>query len=159
MWVRLQAERQIMKKMILALTTLAIAGASVQTTLAGSCRGGSWGSCGSSTAGQVLAGVTAGLVIGSALAPRPTYYAAPTPVCYPAPGYGYTYSYAAPAQPAVVYTTPARVVYAAPAPVVYAAPAPVVVYRPPVYVAPPVVSVSFGYYGGYRPYRYRGGCW
>ncbi len=119
-----------MKKMILALTTLAIAGASVQKASAGGC-GGGW--C---TAAAVLGGVTAGLVVGQALAPRPAYYVAPAPVYYPAPGYGYTY-YAAPARPAVVYT--------APAPVVYAAPAPVVVYRAPVYVARPVVSVGFGY--------------
>jgi hypothetical protein len=129
-----------MKKMILALTTLAMAGASVQTASAG----GGW--C---TAGPVLAGVTAGVVIGQALAPRPVYYAAPPPVYYPAPGYGYTY--AAPAQPAVVY--------AAPAPVVYAAPAPAVVYRPAVRVATPVVSVGFGYYGGCRPHYYRHGHW
>jgi len=132
-----------MKKIILALTTLAIAGTSVQTASAGG--------CGWSTAGQVLAGVTAGVVIGQALAPRPVYYAAPAPVYYPAPGYGYAYSYAAPAQPAVVYAAPARVVYAAPAPVV--------VYRPPVYVAPPVVGVGFGFYGGCRPHYYRRGCW
>jgi hypothetical protein len=132
-----------MKKMILALTTLAIAGTSVQTASAG---GGGW-----STAGKVLAGVTAGVVIGQALAPRPVYYAAPVPVYYPAPGYGYAYSYASVAQPAVVY--------AAPAPVVYAAPRPVVVYRAPVFVAPPLVSVGFGYYGGYRPYCYHRGHW
>jgi hypothetical protein len=131
-----------MKKMILIITTLAIAGASVQTASAG----GGW-----STAGKVLAGVTAGVVIGQALAPRPVYYAAPAPVYYPAPGYGYIYSYAAPAQPTVVY--------AAPAPVVYGAPAPVVVYRPRVCVAAPVLSVGFGYYGGYRPYCYRRGRW
>jgi len=141
-----------MKKMILALTTLAIAGASVRTAAAGGCHS----SCGWSTAGQVLAGVTAGLVVGSALAPRPAYYVAPAPVAYPTPGYGYTYAPAAP--PAVVYAPPARVVYAAPAPVVYAAPAPMVVYRPPVYVAPPVVSFSFGYYSGCGPRYYRGGC-
>jgi hypothetical protein len=123
-----------MKKMILALTTLAIAGASVQTASAG---GGGWS--------------TAGVVIGEALAPRPVYYAAPAPVYYPAPGYGYAYSYAVPAQPAVVY--------AAPAPVVYAAPAPVVVCRPAVCVAAPVISVGFGYYGGCRPHYYRRGCW
>jgi hypothetical protein len=132
-----------MKKMILALTTLAIVGASVQTASAG---GGGW-----STAGKVLAGVTAGVFIGEALAPRPVYYAAPAPVYYPAPGYGYANSYAAPAQPAVYY--------AAPAPVVYAAPAPVVAYRPAVYVAAPVISVGFGYYGGCRPHYYRRGCW
>jgi hypothetical protein len=136
-----------MKKMILAFTTLAITGASLQTASAGGCGGG----CGWSTAGQVLAGVTAGLVIGSALAPRPAYYVAPAPVYYPAPRYGHAYSYAPPTQPAVVDPAPARVVYAAPAPVV--------VYHPPVYVAPPRVSISFGYYGGYRPYYYRRGCW
>ena len=148
-----------MKKMILAFTTLAIAGVNVPTASAGGCGGGSCGSSGWCTAGQVLAGVTAGLVIGSALAPRPAYYAAPAPVYYPTPGYGYTYSYVAPPQPAVVYAAPTRVVYAAPAPVVYAAPAPVVVYRPSVCVARPAVSVSVGYYGGCRSYCYRGGCW
>jgi len=135
-----------MKKLILAFTTVAIAGAGVQTASASGCNS----SCGWSTAGQVLAGVTAGVVIGSALAPRPTYYAAPPPVAYPAPGYGYTYSYVAPPPPPVAY--------APPAPVVYAAPAPVVVCRPPVYVAPPTVSFSFGYYGGGGPRHYRGGC-
>lgn len=129
-----------MKKMILALTTLAIAGAGVQTARAG----GGW--C---VAGSVLAGLTAGVVVGQALAPRPVYYTAPATAYYAAPGYGYAYSYAAPA--------PAAVVYSAPAPVVYAAPAPVVVYRPAVVVAPPVVS--FGHYRGCRPYYYRRGCW
>ncbi len=140
-----------MKRMILTLTTLALAGASVQTASAGGC----YSSCGWSTAGKVLAGVTAGLVVGSALVSRPAYYVAPDPVIYPAPGYGYTY---APAQPAVVYTAPARVVYPAPA-VVYAAPAPVLVCRPPVCVAPPAVSVSFGFYSGCGPRYYRRGCW
>jgi len=142
-----------MKKMILAVTTLAVAGASVQTAAAGGCHS----SCGWSTAGQVLAGVTAGLVVGSALTARPTYYVAPAPVAYPAPGYGYTYVPAA--RPTVVYTAPARVVYRAPAPVVYAAPAPVVVAPRPVYVAPPAVSFSFGWSGGCGPRYYRGGCW
>jgi hypothetical protein len=134
-----------MKKMILALTTLAIGAAGIQTASAGGCNS----SCGWSTAGKVLAGVTAGLAIGSALAPRPTYYVAPAPVAYPTPGYGYTYAPAAP--PAVVYAPPVRVVYAAPAPVV--------VYRPPVYVAPPAVSFSFGYHRGCGPRYYRGGLW
>ena len=147
-----------MKKMILALTTLAIAGASVQTASAGG--------CGWSTAGKVglakavfqavhhavkHADEPCDQLIGQALAPRPVYYAAPAPVYYPAPGYGYAYSYAPVAQPAVVY--------AAPAPVVYAAPRPVVAYRAPVFVAPPLVSVGFGYYGGCRPYCYHRGHW
>ena len=132
-----------MKKMILALLTLTIAGANVQTA---SAAGGGW-----STAGKVLAGVTAGVVIGQAIAPRPVYYAAPAQVYYAAPGFGYAYSYPAPAQPVVIY--------AVPAPTVYAAPAPVVVYRPRVYVAPPLVSVSFGYCGGCGPHYYRHGSW
>ena len=117
-----------MKKIFVALTALALAGASVQTASAG---GHHHGGCGNgwNTAAAVLGGVTAGVIIGQAVTPRPVYYAAPAPVYYPAPGYGYTY-------------------YApvAPAPVVYAAPPPVVVYRPPVYVAPaPVVSVGVTY--------------
>jgi hypothetical protein len=119
-----------MKKIFVPLVALALAGASVQTASAGGhhgCSSGGW-----STAAAVFGGITAGVVIGQALAPRPVYYAAPAPVYYPAPGYGYT-CYAPAAAPAVVY----------------AAPAPVVVYRPPVYVAPPVVSVGFSY-GGYR---------
>ncbi len=130
-----------MKRMILVLTTLAIAGAGVQKASAGGC-GGGW--C---TAAAVLGGVTAGLVVGQALASRPAYYVAPAPVYYPTPGYGYAYSYAPAPQPAAVYTAPARVVYAAPAPVV--------VYRPPVYVAPPVVSIGFGNYGGCGRYYHR----
>ena len=140
-----------MKRAILAFTTLAIAGASVQTASAGGCRWNSGCGNGWCTAAAVLGGVTAGLAVGQALAPRSAYYAAPAPAYYPAPGYGYSYYYAPAPRPAVVY--------AAPAPVVYAAPAPVVVYRPPVYVAPPVVSVGFGYYGGPRPYWYGRGRW
>ncbi|HOX56118.1 MAG TPA: hypothetical protein P5205_04860 [Candidatus Paceibacterota bacterium] len=129
-----------MKKMILSMTILAIAAAGAQTVWAGGhhggCGGGGW-----STAAAVVGGVTAGLIVGQALAPRPSYYVAPAPVCYPAMGYGYTYYAAPPVRPAVVYP--------APVPVVYAAPAPAVVYRPPVCVARPVVSFSFGY-GGHR---------
>jgi len=132
-----------MKKIILAITALALAGTSVQTASAGGC---SW-----STAGQVFAGLTAGVVIGQALAPRPVYCAAPAPVYCLAPGYGYTCVYPAPARPVVVYS--------APAPVFYAAPAPVVAYRPPVCVAPPIISVGFGYLGGCRPRYYHRGCW
>ena len=138
-----------MKTVILALTALALAGTSVQKASAGGCGSG----CGNgwSTAAAVVGGVTAGLVVGQALAPRPAYYVAPAPAYYPAPGYGYSYYYGPPVRPAVVY--------AAPAPVVYAAPAPVVVYRPPVYVAPPVVSFSFGYRSGCHPYGHHRGRW
>ncbi len=116
-----------MKKLIVASLALAFAGASVQTARAGGC-GGGWG-----IAAAAVGGVAAGVVVGSALAPRPVYYTAPAPVYYPAAGYGYATYVPAP-QPAVVY--------AAPAPVVYAP-----VYRPPVYVAPPVVSIGFSFGG------------
>ena len=140
-----------MKQVIVAWAALAIAGGSVQTAAAGGCGGNSCSSSGWYTAAAVLGGVTAGLVVGQALAPRPAYYVAPAPTYYPTPGYGYRYYYPAPARPAVVY--------AAPAPVVHVAPAPVVVYRCPVYVAPPAVSFGVSYYGGSRGYCYRGGGW
>jgi hypothetical protein len=110
-----------MKKIFVALIALALAGTSVQRAAAGN------GWC---TAAAVLSGVTAGVVVGSAVAasspvyysaPAPVYYAPPAPAYYPAPGYGYAYCAPAP-QPAVVY----------------AAPPPAVVYRPAVYVAAPV---------------------
>jgi len=123
-----------MKKTLMALIILALTSVTGQNVLAGG--------CGWSTTGKVLAGVTAGLVVGQVLAPRTVYYTAPAPVYYSPPTY--TCSYVAPARPTVVYI--------APAPVVYAAPAPVVVYRRPVYLAPPVVSASFGSCG------YRRGC-
>ncbi len=110
-----------MKKILVAFVALALAGASVQKAQAGGC-GGGWG-----IAAAAVGGVAAGVVVGSALASQPVYY--------PAPGYGYTY-YAPAPQPAVVYAAPARVIYAP-------------VYRAPVYVAPPVVSVRFGF-GGYH---------
>ena len=105
----------------------------MQKASAGGCGGCG---CGWGIAAAALGGITAGVVVGSALAPRPVYYAAPAPAYYPAPGYGYSY-YAPVAQPAYVY----------------AAPAPVVVYRAPVYVAPPVVRVRVGY-GGYYDGRW-----
>ena len=131
-----------MKRVILAFATLAIAGASVQTAWAG---GSKW--C---VAGQVLAGVTAGIVIGQAVACQPARYVAPAPVCYPAPVYSYPYYCAPPAPPPVVYAAPVRVVYAAPAPAV--------VYRRAVYVVPAAVRVGFDHYGGCGPHGARGGC-
>jgi hypothetical protein len=87
-----------MKKIILALTILTLAGSQVQTAKAGG-----WG-----IAAGVLGGVAAGTIIGESIA-RPVYvapapvYAAPAPPVYYAPA------------PAVVYPQP---VYYAPAPVV-----------------------------------------
>lgn len=131
-----------MKKIVLGLMVLAFAGAGIHTARAGS------GWC---IAGGVLAGLTAGLVVGQALAPHPVYYAAPARVYYPAPGYSHAYSYAPAPQPTIVYS--------APGPAVYATPGPVVVYRRPGWVARPAVNIVFGYYHGCRPYYYRPGCW
>jgi hypothetical protein len=112
-----------MKKLILGFAALAIAGANVPSARAGD---GGW-----STAGKVLTGVAAGVVIGQALSPAPAY--AYAPAC-PAPVYSYG--------------------YCPPPAVVYAPPPPVVVYRAPVYVAPPVVSFSFGFWGGHHHHDY-----
>jgi hypothetical protein len=147
-----------MKRITIALMTLAVAGAGLTKAQAGNRE---W-----ATAGKVLTGVVAGAVIVKALEPKPVYvyssgynyapvytYApapAPPPVVYaPAPA---PVAYA-PA-PAVVYAPPPTVVYA-PAPVVYAPP-PVVVYRP-AYCPPPVVRVNFGF-GGYH-HHHRHGRW
>jgi hypothetical protein len=127
-----------MKKMILAVTILALAGASVQTAQAGDRE---W-----AVAGKVLTGLAVAAVITHAVA------ADPAPVCYTyshsSPGYSYSYRPA----PTVVYVQPAPqrvVVYRAP---VYVAPA-------PVYVSPaPEVSLRIGFGGG-RHHYYRHGRW
>lgn len=130
-----------MKKIVLALTTLALTGATMQTAQAGDRE---W-----ATAGKILTGVFAGSVLTRAFEPAPVYayptttYVTPT-VCAPAPVY---------VQPAPVYVQPSPV-YVSPAPV-YVQPAPMVVYPQPVYVRPaPVISFRFGFGGGYG---YRGG--
>ncbi len=141
-----------MKKTILTILTVAVAGMSLQNATAGDRE---W-----ATAGKILTGVVAGTVIARALAPQPTYVYAPAPtyVYQPAP----TYVYAPPPPaPAPVMVMPARVVYAAP-PMVYA-PAPVVCMPAPrvVYAAPPMVvyrpapMVSFSF-GGYHHGHGRG---
>jgi len=117
------------KRLILAATLLALAGAQTQTTRAGDRE---W-----ATAGKVLTGVFAASVISKAFVPGPGYYRAG--YAYAAPAYGCSYSYCPP--PVVVYVPP-----------------PPVVYRAPVCVAPaPVVSFSFGYHGErrYWPRCYR----
>jgi hypothetical protein len=134
-----------MKKIILALTTLALAGATIQTASAGDRE---W-----ATAGKVLTGVVAASVISQALQPQPAYYDS----SYYSYGPSYGYSYAPP--PRVVYAPPPVVVYRPP---VYVAP-PVVSfsfgyggYRGGYYG-----GHHRGYYGGYHGYsnHHRRGCW
>jgi hypothetical protein len=129
-----------MKKMILGMTALALAGATVPTAAAND--------CGWATAGKILTGVVAGVAIGRALEPAPAYVAAPTYYSYGAPAYSYSYTHCAPPPPVVVYAP-------APRPVV-CAPPPVVVYRPPVVVRPPAVAVTFQWGGGHWNHGHRG---
>jgi len=127
-----------MKKTMIVLTALTLAGASLQTARAGDRE---W-----AVAGKVLTGLVAASVLTHAVAAEPVsysagYYVAPAPPC----AYGYTYYQPAP-PPQVVYVQPA--------------PPPVVVYRAPVCVVPaPVVGLRFGWGEGYRHHHYRRGGW
>ncbi len=114
-----------MKKLILAATLLALAGAQMQTAEAR----------GFPVAAAVIGGVAVGAVVADAVVHQPVYYA-PAPVYY---------------QPAPVYYPPAPVAVTYAPPVVYTQPgyayAPVVTYgfgfgRP----------VYGGYYHGFRGY-------
>ena len=116
-----------MKKLIVAATLLAIAGAGIQTAKAGDRE---W-----ATAGKILTGVVAGAVIANAVNAQPATYSA-SYYSHSTPAYAYC--------PPPTYCPPPPRVLVVPAPVV-CAPSPVIVYRTPVYVAPqPVVSVTFG---------------
>lgn len=133
-----------MKKLVLTLTTLALAGTAVQNVQAGDRE---W-----ATAGKILTGVFAGSVLTRAFEPAPVYtyqtatYVTPT-VCAPAPVV--VQSVPVYVHPAPVYVQPAPV-WVQPAPV-YVQPAPVFVYSQPVYVRPaPVISFRFGYGGGHH---------
>lgn len=147
-----------MKKVILTVLTVAIAGAALQPAYAGDRE---W-----ATAGKILTGVAVGAVIAKALTPEPEYVYAPAPTYVYTPAPAYTYAPPPPAPvvyvPAPVVVAPAPVVYApapvvyAPAPVVYAppqvvyvAPPPRVVYRPPMFVHRPAAVVSF-HFGGHH---------
>ena len=133
-----------MKTLILGLTTLAIAGASIQTAAAGDRE---W-----ATAGKVLTGIAAASLLSRAFEAPPAY-------TYQQRAYAPSPVYVVQSAPVVavasqpVYVQPApTVVYQQP---VYVQPAPVVVYQEPVYVQPapvyrvrsyaPVVSVGFGF--------------
>lgn len=128
-----------MKKLILAFTTLAVAGATLPNAQAGDRE---W-----ATAGKILTGVFAGSVLTRAFESAPVYtyqtatYVTPT-VCDPVPVY---------VQPAPVYAQPAPV---------YVQPAPVVVYPQPVYVRPaPVISFGFSFGGGHHRHGHYRSCW
>ena len=115
-----------MKTAIFALTTLAMAGSSLQTATAGNRE---W-----ATAGKVLTGVVAAEVV--------------TRACEPAPVYSYQTTAYYPS-PAIVVPQP---VYVQPAPVIVYA-QPVCVQPVPVYVRPaPVVAFRFGF--GDRHHRH-----
>jgi hypothetical protein len=116
-----------MKKMILAATVLAMAGASLQTAKAGDRE------C--ATAGVILTGVVAGAVIASALDCPPAHASVV-----------YTYNASAYCPPPAVVYAPVTVAYAPP--VVYSRP--VVVYRAPVCAPRPMVYVQHGHYRGYE---------
>jgi hypothetical protein len=114
-----------MKKMIVAATLLALAGASLPTAKAGD--------CGWSPAGKILTGLAVGVAVANTVYCQPAY----CPV---------TYSPCA-SSPTVVVYAPAPAIL--PAPVVYA-PAPVVVYPRPVFITPrPLVNVNYAYGRGY----------
>jgi hypothetical protein len=154
-----------MKKALITVTALTILGTSVPAARA---HDHGW-----STAGAVLTGVGAGLIISKAFEPPPVYVA-PTPVVVQQPATVIVQQ--PPVQQVVVQqpvpqvvSQPAPVVQAQPvvvqqptvvyqsAPVVYA-PAPAVVYPAPVYVRPyyppPVIGFRFSFGGGGYHHRH-----
>ena|ERR1700722_9036083 len=122
-----------MKKIILAMTILALAGSQVQTAKAG----------GWPIAAGVFGGLAVGTAIGASVAPAPVYYApgyynAPAPVH---PNYGYnSYNYCPPV-PSVAFRPP-------------------VPWAPQVCLPLPGISFGFGfgrpYYRGYGYYGHYG---
>ena len=157
-----------MKKALMTMTALAVVGASAPRVEAGDKE---W-----ATAGKVMAGVGAGLLIAKALEPRPVVYetptvyqSAPAPVVYqpaPTPVVYQPAPVVVQSQPSVVYAPPAQTVVVQQPAVVYQ-PAPTVIYRPapvvyaapvvaPRYFAPrPVVGFHFSF-GRHHGHHYRG---
>jgi hypothetical protein len=166
---RIDSQKENMKRLIGTAAALAILGVTTPNASAGVHE---W-----ATAGKVLTGVGAGLLITRALTPEPVYVA-PAPVVVQQPTVVYqqpgpvVYQY--PQQ--VVYRQPQQVVYQQPVqtvpnaavvpnapqvvtqqptvmqqPVVYQQPAPVIVQQPAVVYTQPVVYASPGYYCAPRP--------
>lgn len=127
-------ERFYMKKIIVAATVLALAGASLQTANAGDRE---W-----ATVGKILTGVAAVSLVAHAVESHPVNYSV-------------SYSSYAPAPCA-----PPRV-YCPPSPQVVYVPAPVVYYPQPVYVTPCSPRYSYAGYdnGGWNRGRGRGHRW
>jgi hypothetical protein len=121
-----------MKKLIVAVSVLALAGTSFHTAQAGDRE---W-----ATVGKILTGVAVGAVVASALDAKPVHASV-------------SYGYVAPAPcppPAVVYCPPPPPVVVCPPPpppVVYCPPPPrVIVYEPPVYTPSVVVVKKTSYH-------------
>src|SRR5262245_24577042 len=111
-----------MKNALMITTTLAVLGGSIANTRAGNQE---W-----ATAGKVMAGVGAGLLIAKTLEPRPVIYVNPQPVVVAQPVpvvVQQPVQQVVVQQPAVVYTQPASIVVQQPA-VVYRSAS--VIYRP-----------------------------
>lgn len=109
-----------MKKLIVAVSVLALAGTSLHTARAGDRE---W-----ATVGKILTGVAVGAVVASALDARPVHATI-------------SYTYAAPAPcppPAVVYCPPPPL----PPPVAYCPPPRQVIVYEPVCAPPPVVVIK-----------------
>ena len=133
-----------MKKALTILTGVAVlAATSMPRAMAGDRE---W-----ATAGKVLAGVGAGLLLAKTFEPAPVVYQTVPTVIYSAPVVAPVPVVIQPA-PVIVTQTPA-VVYQPQ--VVYVQPAPAYVTRAPVWVAPaPVFGVHFGFgVGHYRHHR------
>lgn len=161
-------EQKIMKRALITLTTLAVMGTSVPRLQAGDQE---W-----ATAGKVMAGVGAGLLLAKAFEPAPVQVYSPPPVYVePVP---VVYQQAPvvvhhPAQPlvqhvvvqqprtTVVYTQAARAIVYQPAPVVYQpapvlyAPAPVIYHPAPVYYGRPVYVAPPHYYHHHHGHHHR----
>lgn len=138
-----------MKKALITMTTMALLSAAVPQANAG----------GGAIAAGVVGGLGAGLLIGSALQPRPVYVAPapvyvqqPAQVIYSQPVTTVQQPVAVQQQPVVVQQQPVVVQQ----PQVVYAPAPVYYAPAPYYYGPPVVSLGFSFGHGpyYRHYRH-----
>ena len=143
-----------MKKMILAVMTVAVVGMSAQPARAGDRE---W-----ATVGKVLTGVAAGVVIAKAVDSHSSYVSASYGSYGNSSGYSVSYSVGAPPScpppcppprvvcaPQVVYV-PAPVVYQP----VYCAPRPVVYYAPA-----PACHANYGYAGRGHGHGHGNGRW
>ena len=120
-----------MKKMMLIAAVVALAGTQIQTARAGNRE---WG-----TAGRVLTGVAAGVVIASAVDARANYSAGYYGYNRSGCSENYRYNYCPPPAPVVSYCPPPVVCYRPP-----------VVYAPRAYCALPVVVYRYDSHRGHH---------